>query len=657
MTGEKFYEKILSLTKHNLELRALPSKKQIFTRDTKDIEKFIQTNINENLYHGVFTREGGGSKDHVREVVCFFADLDFKNYLGGEVEAWDRLKKFQYNPTFIINSGNGFHVYWFLTEAVEPSEKIEPILRGIAQTLKSDPSVCELARIMRVPGTFNYKHGDKKECRIIEHNPDAVYNLSDLFKYAKTGQQAADSKTPLKELYQGVSEGSRNDSLTRLIGSWVNDGLSFDECLEMAHTWNSRNAPPLPEKEVQATVRSILAKHQRELSGFSNIGGGQSDTSGIEPFYVLKKGSDLRTLDCTIEWLIDNLLPKQSITLLHGRGGIGKTWLSLIIADCISKGLQFMALNAQTMPVVFIDFENSLPVLVDRVRKIGIEDVLFWHNANEELRPPKLDKPEWQLYKKLPSGSLLIFDTLRAAQGQDENDSKNMAFIMSRLKELRDMGFTILLLHHTPKSNDRTYKGSTAILDLADHVLSLHKVRKTNPEGSEVDEDEDDHNCYYRLGTKDKTRYEPFHIFMMFDRERGFIKALDPDEETLQAIYELIEEKGTLNQKKLFDVIKEELDIRGKGKAVSLLRKGDGKYWTSNRVKNTVYYEAIGSVQVSDPIYQTDGHFSEESLITVQTIPLSDTAQTLDNSQVSKCPATPQTVRTDEIIEVLGVSE
>ncbi|MEW6714944.1 MAG: AAA family ATPase [Nitrospirota bacterium] len=384
-----------------------------------------------------------------------------------------------------------------------------------------------------------------------------------------------------------------------------------------------------------------------EESNSPDIRDGQTDTYKIDPLSFLRKGSDLQSLECHIEWAIDKLLPKQSITLLHGKGGIGKTWLCLIMADFISKGNQFMNLITQKMPVVFIDFENSLPVLVDRVKKIGIEDVLFWHNSNEILRPSKLDKPEWEYYKSLPTG-LLIFDTLRASQGQDENDSQKMAFIMTRLKELRDKGFTILLLHHTPKGNDRTYKGSTAILDLADQVLSLHKVKKSNPEGGEVDEDEDDHNCYYRLGTKDKTRYEHFHIFMSFDKEKGFIKATDPDDEYLRPIYEILKNRERLNQKQIFELIKVELDIKSKGKVINLLRKGEGKYWTSHRDKNAVFYEAIETVQVSTPIYRTDGHFPDGPSITVQTDNNTDTLQPLDNSQVSKCSAMSQAHRTDD---------
>ena len=326
-----------------------------------------------------------------------------------------------------------------------------------------------------------------------------------------------------------------------------------------------------------------------------------------EPLSFLKKGADLLTLECSIEWVIDKLIPKQSITLLHGKGGIGKTWLSLIIADAVSKGISFLALTTQQLPVIYIDFENSLPVLVDRVKKIQASEVLFWHNTNE-LKPPKLDHLSWEQYKSLPIG-LLIFDTLRASQGQDENDSKNMAFIMGRLKELRDMGFSIILLHHTPKSNDRTYKGSTAIMDLADHVLSLHKVRKRNLQ--DVADDEDEEDCFYKLGTRDKTRYEPFHIFLDFDPEKGFVIAPDPNEEDLKELHSIITDlrKSTGEppiQSKIIDQAKEELEL-SKSKTTRLLRKGEGKYWQSQKLperKNAKVYDPISVYQFSNWIFR-----------------------------------------------------
>jgi hypothetical protein len=274
------------------------------------------------------------------------------------------------------------------------------------------------------------------------------------------------------------------------------------------------------------------------------------------------------------------------------------------------------------------------------------------------LKPPRLDSEPWNLYKTLPSSSLLIYDTLRASQSRDENDSQHMAFIMQRLKELRDMGFTILLLHHTPKGNDRTYKGSTAILDLADHVLSLHKVRKNNPDGGEI-EDEDEQDCLYRLGMRGKTRYEPFHIFMAFDKTKGFVKALDPDTEDLEAIQDILKERGILNQGQIFDAVKEELDIKSKGKLVNLLKKGEGKFWTSRKEGRAFYYQLLSTVQLSTPYIQKNGQINlppEELSKTSRTDTLSDEPQTVDSSQLSNCPDNYQTIQTDEEITVSEVS-
>jgi len=62
---------------------------------------------------------------------------------------------------------------------------------------------------------------------------------------------------PIKPLYQGVSKGGRNNSLARMCGSWFRDGLDYEEVLEMALIWNTRNNPPLSFKELENTVMSI----------------------------------------------------------------------------------------------------------------------------------------------------------------------------------------------------------------------------------------------------------------------------------------------------------------------------------------------------------------------------------------------------------------
>ena len=68
-----------------------------------------------------------------------------------------------------------------------------------------------------------------------------------------------------EELLNGVSEGTRNDSLTRLAGRYIQKGLSKEEVLPILLNVSSKCDPPLEIKEVEKIVDSIskteLRKH------------------------------------------------------------------------------------------------------------------------------------------------------------------------------------------------------------------------------------------------------------------------------------------------------------------------------------------------------------------------------------------------------------
>ncbi|OGP65589.1 MAG: hypothetical protein A3K22_03530 [Deltaproteobacteria bacterium RBG_16_42_7] len=347
----------------------------------------------------------------------------------------------------------------------------------------------------------------------------------------------------------------------------------------------------------------------------------------------LLKWNDILGLDVKTEYLLDKLIPKGSITLLFGRGGIGKTSLCLQIARAAAEGMSFGDLNTIKTPVYYIDFENPLSVLKQRVENIGQSDNLWvWHISNT-LQPPRLDTKEWELYKQLPAG-LLIFDTLRASHLADENNSQDMAVVIARLKELREIGFTILLLHHTPKGNEGIYKGSTALLDLVDHCLSIESVKDADGEPIEFDKDN-----LYRLGVRIKTRYEPHHVFLKFNPDiKGFEFAKDPDIERIDDIYEILKTHPEgLKQKELKERVKNELDL-AEGEIRKLLKKGEGLTWEvrrggSGKENRALIYtpkldRMIGQPIYSYPINQSNPETSKN--LSNQTP--SNSPQTLDNT-------------------------
>ena len=92
----------------------------------------------------------------------------------------------------------------------------------------------------------------------------------------------------------------------------------------------------------------------------------------------LESWNVIRNLEIKVEWVMDRLIPKESITVIFGKGGIGKTWLMMDIARSIGSGLDYFGYQTIKTPVIFIDFENPVSMLNERTKKLGeAENVHF----------------------------------------------------------------------------------------------------------------------------------------------------------------------------------------------------------------------------------------------------------------------------------------
>jgi hypothetical protein len=69
-------------------------------------------------------------------------------------------------PHLIVGSGTGAHAYWPLGAATRQLTRVEQINRGLREKLRADNAV-DAARILRVAGTFNRKHGTSLPVRLL----------------------------------------------------------------------------------------------------------------------------------------------------------------------------------------------------------------------------------------------------------------------------------------------------------------------------------------------------------------------------------------------------------------------------------------------------------------------------------------------------------
>ena len=302
-----------------------------------EIEKWFADGANHNI--GIVTGSVSG---------LAVVDLD-----GDEAVKFARAHGF--SPSPLVKTGRGYHVYYSYREGTRNFQKRDNLpgidLRAEGGYVVAPPSIHESG--------VQYEWVKGKGLDDLE-----MAELPGIVLAEKPEQQ----KTPLRALYQGVSQGQRNDTLTRLVGSWANDKLTFAECLENALLWNSRNDPPLPEREIERTIKSIFEKHQRELSNcpvyiykdsWDNTDNNEkSSTYEFDISKALRTGSELRNLNITVQWAVDKIIPLEAITLLSARGGMGKTTIALQLGTAITKGTTFFELQTKQLPVVYIDFEN-----------------------------------------------------------------------------------------------------------------------------------------------------------------------------------------------------------------------------------------------------------------------------------------------------------
>ena len=173
-----------------VELRAFPPKektgrrfRQFYDRSAFAglVEDALRWASTHDVYVGLAARRSGdsGGKATVAAAGVLWADIDCGDgHHKGDVtyattdEALAAVEALEQPPALVVRSGGGLHVYWRLEEPVDAStpaaqRDVEALLRRLAVLVApegraADLQVCEVARVMRLPGTFNHKAGERR---------------------------------------------------------------------------------------------------------------------------------------------------------------------------------------------------------------------------------------------------------------------------------------------------------------------------------------------------------------------------------------------------------------------------------------------------------------------------------------------------------------
>src|SRR2546426_628937 len=193
-------------------------------------------------------------------------------------------------------------------------------------------------------------------------------------------------------------------------------------------------------------------------------------------------------------WIVSGLLQAESLAVLYGPPGGGKSFLALGVGLSIASGLPWCGREVKRSRVVYCCGEG-IGGLSKRVQAWGDGQpldapplALCAENFFVIPQVPRLlDLSEVTAFlsylKKLnPQPCVVAFDTLaRGLVGGDENSAADMGKAIQAMDAIRrQTGATVWGVHHCGKDGERGARGSSALLGACDTMLSL------KPDGKDI---------------------------------------------------------------------------------------------------------------------------------------------------------------------------
>ena len=294
--------------------------------------------------------------------------------------------------------------------------------------------------------------------------------------------------------------------------------------------------------------------------------------------------------DKKIEYLYDNFIIKNDITMIVSRPGIGKSLISIALCNMFLD-------EGKIKRVMYLDGDNS--ELTIKTRNIHLLKEKFGSKLNYfvELSSSNLFQIISELKKKDLTDFLIVFDSIKNFIIGDRNNHKDVSDFMNILKILRRNNSSILFLHHQNKLNkefNSAFAGSSAFMEDISLAFELRK--------------NEDKQTYIFMPIKDRNNISNYIAFT-YNQDNTLTKvdidyALETKEEL--EIRELIINFITNEEyKPIYSDILKYLTNAGfnKDKANKIIQNGKNRYWKATRVikeNNKLVFELIVHQDESD---------------------------------------------------------
>lgn len=203
--------------------------------------------------------------------------------------------------------------------------------------------------------------------------------------------------------------------------------------------------------------------------------------------YNFIKLDQLYSQPLEIDWLIEDIMPSNSIGMIYGASGCGKSHIILSMAAMVANGLPWFDKDTEQGNVLVMAGEG-LSGIARRLKAIEIENNLTIDRAKLHVsnRAISLDttaghKLVEQAIEELEEKPQIIFiDTLsRHIEESQENSNDDMARFINKLDQIRlKYKCTIVLVHHTGKTETHGARGASVLKANVDFSFKISSENK-----------------------------------------------------------------------------------------------------------------------------------------------------------------------------------
>jgi len=145
------------------------------------LQSLLDSNGDRDKCDAYFVVNPGGAKaNEIKKLTTVFIDLDAgrgtngkyygdRTVLGRKSKMMAAIKHFPLKPSFIIETRNGYQVYWLLsntkldTNRLKRWNKVQDIIHSYFSNVGADDKVMKVNQIMRLPYTTWWKKWEKKK--------------------------------------------------------------------------------------------------------------------------------------------------------------------------------------------------------------------------------------------------------------------------------------------------------------------------------------------------------------------------------------------------------------------------------------------------------------------------------------------------------------